>query len=152
MTAILSPTQVTGDLVKMARTNPMHFDASGKISPLDTISKGDSFAQAMVKALNGDTASAVSSISGAASAVSSVSGAGAVQSPDFTSQMLKGIDEVSGYQQESDLLTQQMIVDPNSVDAHDVTIAMAKANLSLNLARAVINRVTQAYRDVINSR
>ena len=34
-----------------------------------------------------------------------------------------------------------MLVDPDSVDAHDVTIAMAKANLSLNITRTVLDRV-----------
>ena len=33
-------------------------------------------------------------------------------------------------QQKTDEISQKLIVDPDSVNAHDVTIAMAEANLS----------------------
>lgn len=149
----LSPVQVTGDIVKMARTNPAHMDASGKIPAVSGVGAKSSFDQAMLAAIRGDAATAGTSMVSSASTLSaaSLSGVSANQA-DFTTEALRSLDEVSGYQQESSALNQQMIVDPDSVDAHDVTIAMAKANLSLNLARAVVSRVTQAYRDIINSR
>jgi len=45
-----------------------------------------------------------------------------------------------------------MLIDPDSVDAHDVTIAMAKANMSLNITRTVLDRVVRAWKDIINTR
>jgi flagellar hook-basal body complex protein FliE len=45
-----------------------------------------------------------------------------------------------------------MLVDPDSVDAHDVTIAMAKANMSLNITRTVLDRVVRGWKDIINTR
>jgi flagellar hook-basal body complex protein FliE len=38
------------------------------------------------------------------------------------------------------------------VDVHDITTAQAKAALSLNIARNVLNRVVQGWRDLINTR
>ena len=38
-----------------------------------------------------------------------------------------------------------MMIDPDSVDVHDVTIAMAEANLSLKLAQSVIDRVIRSW-------
>ena len=45
-----------------------------------------------------------------------------------------------------------MITDPDSVDAHDVTTAMARANLSLNIARTVMDRIVKGWKEVINLR
>ena len=39
-----------------------------------------------------------------------------------------------------------MITDPESVDVHDVTIALAEANLSLSMTKAIIDRAIRAYR------
>jgi flagellar hook-basal body complex protein FliE len=49
-------------------------------------------------------------------------------------------------------LYQKMVTDPNSVDVHDVTLAAAEASMSLNLAKTVVERAVQAYRDIINMR
>jgi flagellar hook-basal body complex protein FliE len=38
------------------------------------------------------------------------------------------------------------------VDAHEVTLAMSRANMSLNIARTVLDRVVRAWRDLINTR
>jgi flagellar hook-basal body complex protein FliE len=66
--------------------------------------------------------------------------------------MLQALDQVSGYQQFASSLEQQAITDPESVDVHDVTTAQAKAMLSLNIARTVLSRVVQGWRDLINTR
>ncbi len=70
----------------------------------------------------------------------------------FQTAMLKAMDGVSASQAKSDGLIQQMIVDPESVDAQDVTIAMAEANMSLNLAKTILSRIVTAWKDVINTR
>ncbi len=106
----------SGDLVRLARTNAMHYTAQGAVGlPL-----GDA-----------------DSSSGGAS---------------FENAMLKALDGVNAYQNASSSLLQRMTVAPDSVDAHDVTIAMAEANLSLNIARAVLDRVVRGWKEVINTR
>ncbi|MEW5813889.1 MAG: flagellar hook-basal body complex protein FliE [Spirochaetota bacterium] len=62
---------------------------------------------------------------------------------------LRGVNDL---QQQSTALSQQMLVDPDSVDAHDVTIAMAKASTALSLAKAIIDRALKAYNEIINVR
>ncbi|TFG61930.1 MAG: flagellar hook-basal body complex protein FliE [Spirochaetales bacterium] len=64
-------------------------------------------------------------------------------------QSLSGVNDL---QQESTALNQQMLINPDSVDAHDVTIAMAEASTSLSMARTILDRVLRAYREIINVR
>lgn len=101
----------SGDLIRLARTNPFHYTSSGQI---------------------GDGAAA--------------------KGPSFEDALLKAMDGVNAYQTENTSLVQQMLVDPDSVDAHDVTLAMSRANMSLNIARSVLDRVVRAWRDLINTR
>lgn len=110
--AIQAVDQAAGDIVRLARTDPMHYTADGLLGAL-----GD-----------------------------------ADEEPSFEEAMLKALDGVSDLQQESSTLAQRMIVDPDSVDPHDVTIAMAEASLSLNITRTVLDRVVRAWKDLINTR
>jgi len=66
--------------------------------------------------------------------------------------LLTALDDVNAYQTRSSDLAKRMVVDPDSVDVQDVTIAMAEANLSLNLAKTILSRVVTAWKDVINTR
>jgi len=80
-------------------------------------------------------------------------GADAVtRSGTFTNAMLGALDKVSSYQQYASNLHQAAIIDPDSVDAHDITIAQAYANTSLNITRNVLSRLVQSWRDLINTR
>ncbi|MCL2130015.1 MAG: flagellar hook-basal body complex protein FliE [Treponema sp.] len=80
-------------------------------------------------------------------------GAGAViRSGTFEESMLNALDKVSAYQQFASSLQQAAITDPDSVDVHDITIAQAEASMSLNIARNVLNRIVQGWRDIINTR
>jgi flagellar hook-basal body complex protein FliE len=45
-----------------------------------------------------------------------------------------------------------MVTDPTSVNVEDVTIALAEANLSLSMTKAVVDRALAAYREIINVR
>ncbi len=71
---------------------------------------------------------------------------------DFGRVMMNGLSRVNDLQQESLKLSQQMITDPDSVDAHDVTITLAEANMALNITKTVVDRVIRAYRDIISAR
>ncbi len=62
------------------------------------------------------------------------------------------LEDVNGLAQQSTQLTQQYITDPDSVDAHDVTIAMSKANLAVALTKSVVDGALNAYKEIINLR
>lgn len=66
--------------------------------------------------------------------------------------LFEGLNGVNQAQQQHAELSVQALIDPDSVNPHDVTIAGAKANMTLNIARNVVDRVIRAYRDVINIR
>ena len=70
----------------------------------------------------------------------------------FQQMLLDGLSDVSSLQQEHQDLAVRAVVSPDEVDAHDVTIAAAKANAALSLAKGVVDRVIQAYRDITNVR
>ena len=75
-----------------------------------------------------------------------------IRSGTFTDAMLGALDKVSGHQQFASSLHQQAIIDPDSVDVHDITIAQAEASMALNITRNVLSRLVQSWRDLINTR
>jgi flagellar hook-basal body complex protein FliE len=75
-----------------------------------------------------------------------------VRSGAFEKAMLQALDGVSGDQQFASNLAQQAVTDPGSVDVHDITIAQAKAQMSLNITRNILSRLVQGWRDIINTR
>jgi flagellar hook-basal body complex protein FliE len=70
----------------------------------------------------------------------------------FEQAMLEALDRVSGDQQFASSLAQQAVTDPESVDIHDLSIAQAKAYMSLNISRNILSRIVQGWRDLINTR
>ena len=71
---------------------------------------------------------------------------------DFGALLMNALNGVNDLQQESQDLAARMITDPDTVDTHDVTIAMAKANLAVSMTKAVVDRALQAYTNIINLR
>ena len=71
---------------------------------------------------------------------------------DFSSKLFEKLNQVNAIQKESENLTQQMLVDPDSVDAHEVMMSLAHARMSLDLSKAVIDRVIRAYREITGAR
>jgi flagellar hook-basal body complex protein FliE len=71
---------------------------------------------------------------------------------NFADVMLRALDKVSADQRLAGNLIQTAISDPGAVDAHDITIAQAKAAMSLNISRTILNRVVQGWKDIINTR
>ena len=47
---------------------------------------------------------------------------------------------------------EKLITNPDEVDIHDVTIAMSKARMSLNLAQNVIDRLTTSWNEITTTR
>ena len=45
-----------------------------------------------------------------------------------------------------------LITSPDSVEIHDVTIAIAQANLAISAAKQITDSAIRAYREIINGR
>ena len=80
-------------------------------------------------------------------------GAGGVIRPgSFENMLIGALDNVSELHQTASSLAEQAMINPDSVNAHDITIAQQKAQLSLDLTRNVLTRIVQGWRDLINTR
>lgn len=70
----------------------------------------------------------------------------------FDSYLLDAVSKMNEQQMDVTRLEQQAIVDPESVDIHDITTAMAKAQMSLNLAKTVVDRVVTGWSEITTTR
>ncbi len=70
----------------------------------------------------------------------------------FGDMVVKAMNSANDSQMKSSDLMQQMITDPDSVNVHDVTIAMAKAEMAVNLTKSVIDGAVKAYKEIISTR
>jgi flagellar hook-basal body complex protein FliE len=70
----------------------------------------------------------------------------------FGTLLLSALNQVNASQTKAAGLEQQMITDPESVNVHDVTIALAEANLAISMTKAIVDRALAAYREIINVR
>lgn len=70
----------------------------------------------------------------------------------FESYLLNAAQYVNEKQVSSDMMAEKLLTDPDSVDVHDVTIAMAEASLSLNIAQNVIDRIVKGWTDITTTR
>jgi flagellar hook-basal body complex protein FliE len=71
---------------------------------------------------------------------------------EFTNALKAALGETNNLQQGLTDITQAYLTDPESVDVHDVTIAMSKANMSLEITKAVVDGALKAYNNIINIR
>jgi flagellar hook-basal body complex protein FliE len=107
----LNANQVTGQVIDLKKTSPLHFDSALKKQP-------------------------------------------AAQGPEgsFGDVLLKAFDDVDNLQHQTETLSTQMITDPSEVSVEDVMVSMAESNLAINMAKTIVNRAIQAYKDLINVR
>ena len=70
----------------------------------------------------------------------------------FEHAMLNALDKVSGSQLYASELQKEAIINPDSVDIHDITIAQAEASMALGITRNILSRLVQGWRDLINTR
>ena len=70
----------------------------------------------------------------------------------FEQTLLKAFDSVNEKQQASSVMAEKLITEPDSVDVHDVTTAMAKASLSLNLTQTVLDRLVKGWNEITTTR
>ena len=131
----------TDNILQLARTNSLQYTANGRSG---------------VQALSKDAVQGALDAAGLGSKADGIGSGAAASSMDdpssFENAMLKALDSVNADQQKSNDLVEQMLTDPDSVDAHEITIGMAEASLSLNLAKTLLSRVVTAWKDVINTR
>ena len=65
---------------------------------------------------------------------------------------MEALNSVNGSQLEVNAVQEKLITNPDEVDIHDVTIAMSKARMSLNLAQNVIDRITTSWNEITTTR
>jgi len=70
----------------------------------------------------------------------------------FEHAMLQALDKVSGSNLRVSELQKEAIINPDSVDIHDITIAQAEASMALGITRNILSRLVQGWRDLINTR
>ena len=70
----------------------------------------------------------------------------------FGNLLSQALSTVNSYQQRSLTMNEKLVTDPNEVNVHDVTIALAEANLTLSMTKAIAERVISAYREIISIR
>jgi flagellar hook-basal body complex protein FliE len=70
----------------------------------------------------------------------------------FGDMLLNALGSVNASQLKGMEMAEAMITDPDSVDVHDVTIALAEANLAISMTKAIVDRALTAYREIINVR
>ncbi len=119
---LLSPLSVQGHVIELQRSDPRHLSGS-----------------------------VVAGMSGGASRSDS---AAVVSDPEsgFGKLFFDALNNVNSLQHTTMDLTEAMLTDPDSVDIHDVTVAIAEANLALSMTKAIMDRAIRAYQEVINTR
>ncbi|WP_461246384.1 flagellar hook-basal body complex protein FliE [Treponema sp. R6D11] len=70
----------------------------------------------------------------------------------FEDAMLQALDKVSGAQLTASEMQKEALINPDSVDIHDITIAQAEASMALGVTRNILSRLVQGWRDLINTR
>ena len=70
----------------------------------------------------------------------------------FQDYLLEAMNTVNDQQLKTAELEQTLMTNPDEVDIHDVTIAMSKARMSLNLAQTVISRLVEGWNEITTTR
>ena len=70
----------------------------------------------------------------------------------FAGLLMSSLKSVNSMQNQAAELSVTAALSPDKVDAHDVTISTAKAEMALNLTKNVVDRMIQGYKDIINLR
>ena len=121
---------------QIVRTHKAHF-GQGKIQPLTQNAPGMS---PITRVQRADQTSEAASIQPAG------------QSKTFQTYLLDALESVNNQQLDVANVQQKLITDPDEVNVSDVTIAMAKARMSLNLAQTVIDRLVSGWNEITTTR
>ncbi len=121
---------------QMVRTDKAHF-GQGKIQSLTTNTPGLSPIEKVHKSDKTTQAASVQPVG---------------QSKSFQSYLLDALSTVNNQQLDVNAVEEKLITNPDEVDIQDVTIAMAKARQSLNLAQTVIDRLVTGWNEITTTR
>ena len=122
--------------LQMVRTDKAHF-GQGKIQPLTQNAPGMSPIQKIQRADKTTQAALIQP---------------ANQTKTFQSYLLDALESVNNQQLDVTNVQEKLITSPDEVDIHDVTTAMAKARMSLNLAQTVIDRLISGWNEITTTR
>ena len=122
--------------LQMVRTDKAHF-GQGRIQALTTNTPGLSPIQKVSEA-------------GKSTEAASIQRTG--QSKSFQSYLLDALETVNNQQLDVNTVQEKLITNPDDVNVADVTIAMAKARMSLNLAQTVIDRLVTGWNEITTTR
>ena len=125
--------------LSMVRTNEQHFGNS-RIVPATKYLASDSAVTSVDKVSRDTEAVALSRTSSAN------------QSKSFQNFLFEALDSENSNQNDVTKLQEKMITNPDDVDIHDVTIAMSKARMSLNLAQSIIDRLVTDWNEITTTR
>ena len=120
--------------VQLNRTDVNHF-GNGKIKPVTQNYGSDSVSK--VSGISQNQAASVQPAS---------------QTKSFQDYLIEAVSTVNSQQIEVADIQEKLITTPDDVDIHDVTIAMSKARMSLNLAQTVIDRIVSGWNDITTTR
>lgn len=70
----------------------------------------------------------------------------------FADMLIKSLEKTSNQIVDSQLLQQQAIVSPDSVNPTDLSVSMMKGYMSINLTKAVLDRALAAYKELTTVR
>ena len=79
-------------------------------------------------------------------------GAAPTTESEFGKLFVSALNQVNDLQNRSMAMSEAMITDPESVDIHDITVALAEANLALSMTKAIVDRAIRAYRELLSVR
>jgi len=122
--------------LQMNRTDAQHF-GNKKIQPL-TVNVAGNTPVSSVKNITSQTQAA------------GIQPAG--QSKSFQDYLMEAVNTVNNQQIDVSNIQEKLITNPDEVDIHDVTIAMSKARMSLNLAQTVIDRLVTGWSEITTTR
>ena len=66
----------------------------------------------------------------------------------FSSLVTDALQQVSDMQISADNLFEKMLTHPDEVQPHEVSIAMSRAELGLNMSWAIVDRAVKAYNNI----
>lgn len=70
----------------------------------------------------------------------------------FENYLMDAMAAMNQQQVDVEKIQEKVITDPDSLDIHDVTTAMAKAQMSMNLAQTVIDRLVSGWNELSTTR
>lgn len=70
----------------------------------------------------------------------------------FGEFLADAVSQMNRQQTEVSAMEEQLITDPDSLDIHDVTTAMAKAQMSMTLAKTVVDRIVTGWNEITTTR